>query len=87
MKRYKDLMVAPGTTLWDLMHKKSSNPEESKAIKKALEKQYDDIQENYNKLHSKEVQDYFAEKQREYFAKNKPIQPQPVTQTVESMTL
>lgn len=83
MKRYKDTMVAPGSQLWELMHKKGSNPEEAKENKKAMEKLYEQTTEAYNKIHPKEVQEYFAEKQREYFAKNKPVvQPQ----TVESIT-
>lgn len=66
-------MVAPGSQLWEMMHRKASNQEEAKENKKAMEKLYDETTANYNKLHSKEVQEYFAERQREYFAKNKPV--------------
>lgn len=86
MKRYKDTMVAPGSQLWDLMHKKAANETEAKENKKALEKLYSDTTEAYNKLHSKETQEYFAEKQREYFAKNKPVVPVVQPQTVASLT-
>ncbi len=85
MKRYKDTMVAPGSTLWDLMHKKAANPEEVRENKKALEKQYEQTTLNYNDLHSKEVQEYFAEKQREHFAKIKAGLP-PLPPTIESIT-
>lgn len=72
MKRYKDTMVAPGSQLWDLMHKKAANETEAKENKKAMEKLYETTTEAYNRIHPKEVQEYFAEKQREYFARNKP---------------
>lgn len=85
MKRFKDTMVAPGSQLWELMHKKASNPEEAKENKKAMEKLYSDTTEAYNKIHPVEVREYFAEKQREYFAKNKPPAVQQ-TQTVASLT-
>lgn len=87
MKRFKDTMVAPGSNLWDLMHAKGSTQEQVKENKKAAEKQYDQTTEAFNKLYSKESQEYFAERQREYFSKNKPAPvAQPETQTVKELT-
>ncbi len=75
MKRYKDTMVAPGSQLWELMHKKCANSEEAKANKKAMEKLYDETTEAYNKLYPAADREWFALRQAEYFARNKPVTP------------
>lgn len=62
LKRFKDTMVAPGSQLWELVGKD----------KKAAEKLYDETTKNYDKLYPEEDRKWFAARQVEYFAKNKP---------------
>lgn len=68
-------MVAPGSQLWELMHKKCANETESRNNKKAMEKLYSETTEAYNKLYPAVDREWFAKRQAEYFAKNKPVQP------------
>jgi hypothetical protein len=59
-------MVASGSTLWQLLESGG---------KKAAEKLYEETTKNYEKLYPEEDRKWFAERQAEYFAKNKPAVP------------
>lgn len=59
-------MVASGSNLWQLI---------ADGKKKEAEKQYEETTKNYEKLYPEADRKWFAERQAEYFAKNKPVVP------------
>lgn len=66
MKRFKDTLVASGSALGTLLEN---------GKKKEAEKLYEETTKNYEKLYPEEDRKWFAERQAEYFAKNKPVVP------------
>lgn len=61
MIRYKEIMVAKGSDLWEALHLKSTTPQDASARKKQIEKVYKNTSDNYKKMYSEEDRAWFAE--------------------------
>jgi hypothetical protein len=61
MIRYKEIMVAKGSDLWEALHMKSGTPQDASDRKKQVEKVYKETSDNYKRMFSQEDRDWFAE--------------------------